>query len=335
MSRARLAALLLSALAVASCLPGRLKETPHAADAGPADPAVIARGEYLVVGVAGCGDCHTPRDASGKPDMSRWLAGVDDRFDVVPDDATRGAISTPNLTPDPTGLADWGDDEIKRAILDGTTDLGKPLYPLMPYYVFHNMTGADADAIVAYLRTIPKVAHAAPPRQPLPLPLTAPASPIPDVAIPHTTLKSNDPNFARAERGRYLATSVALCMDCHSAWRAGSSDPLDTTALFAGGRPFSAREWGVTAPDGGAAPSIVYAYNITPHPSGLAGWKPPQVAKLLKKGLDDVGQSICRPMPSGPTGTFGSLSDQDALDIGLYVTTLPPIESGDIPQCPR
>ena len=325
-----------AALVASACLPGRLKEaTPAAVDAGPADPAVIARGEYLVKSVSGCGDCHTPRDATGKPDMSRWLAGVDDRFDVVPDDGSMGSVSTPNLTPHATGLVDWTADEIKRAILDGLTDLGKPLYPLMPYYAFHNMKSADADAIVAYLRSIPPVAHAVTPRQPLPLPLGAPASPIADAVIPHTTLKKDDPNFIRAENGRYLATSVALCMDCHSTWRAGSADPLDTSALFAGGRPFSAREWAVSTPDGGAAPSIIYAYNITPHASGIAGWKPPQVATLLKKGTDDEGQPICRPMPAGPAGTFAGLTDSDALDIGIYVTTLPPIESGDIPQCPR
>ena len=90
-----------------------------------------------------------------------------------------------------------------------------------------------------------------------------------------------------------------------------------------------------TTPDGGAPPAIVYAYNITPHASGIAGWKPQQVVTLLKTGIDDMGQAVCRPMPAGPAGTFGGLTDADALDIGIYVTTLPPIDSGDIPVCPR
>ena len=33
-------------------------------------------------------------------------------------------------------------------------------------------------------------------------------------------------------------------------------------------------------------------------------------------------------------GAFGTLTPGDALDIGYYVTTLPPIDSGEVPQCP-
>ena len=40
------------------------------------DPAVLERGEYLAHSVAGCGECHTPRDATGNLDQSMWLAGV-------------------------------------------------------------------------------------------------------------------------------------------------------------------------------------------------------------------------------------------------------------------
>ena len=322
------------AIAQAACRPP--KDEPVAVpDAGPPDPAVVARGEYLVKSVAGCGECHTPRDATGKPDMTRWLAGAIDRFDVVPDDDTKGAISAPNLTPHVTGLLGWNDAEIKNAMLNGVTDLGKALYPVMPYYTFHNMTDDDATAIVVYLRTIPAIENVVPDRQPLPAPFDKPAAPVPETAIPHTTLTSKDPNFARAERGRYLAGSVGFCMDCHSTWRAGSTVPLDTKTLFGGGRAFSAKEWSVTSPDGGTAPSVIYGYNITPHASGIEGWNAPMVATLLTKGLDDEGLPICRPMPSGPMGAFGGLTAGDALDLGVYITTLPPIESDPVPGCPR
>jgi hypothetical protein len=36
----------------------------------------IARGKYIVEGIAGCGYCHTPRDKNGDPDPTRWLAGA-------------------------------------------------------------------------------------------------------------------------------------------------------------------------------------------------------------------------------------------------------------------
>ena len=37
---------------------------------------LIARGKYIVEGIAGCGYCHTPRDKNGDPDRTRWLAGA-------------------------------------------------------------------------------------------------------------------------------------------------------------------------------------------------------------------------------------------------------------------
>jgi len=47
-------------------------------DAGPVDSgqlALVARGKYLVGSVIACSDCHTPKTASGAPDMTKYLAG--------------------------------------------------------------------------------------------------------------------------------------------------------------------------------------------------------------------------------------------------------------------
>ena len=51
--------------------------TTHA-DAGPhitATTGTVARGQYLVDHVLACGTCHTPNDANGNPDMTKYLAG--------------------------------------------------------------------------------------------------------------------------------------------------------------------------------------------------------------------------------------------------------------------
>jgi hypothetical protein len=45
------------------------------------------------------------------------------------------------------------------------------------------------------------------------------------------------------------------------------------------------------------------------------------------------GAMSCPPMPAGPTQAFGGMTDQDALDIGNYITSLPPIDNGVIPMC--
>jgi hypothetical protein len=36
----------------------------------------IAHGEYLVKGIAGCSDCHTPMNEKGEPVQEKWLQGT-------------------------------------------------------------------------------------------------------------------------------------------------------------------------------------------------------------------------------------------------------------------
>jgi mono/diheme cytochrome c family protein len=103
----------------------------------------------------------------------------------------------------------------------------------MPYWAFHNLRSEDADAIVGYLRASQAVHNVIPERQPLGFPFTTPAAPIPENQIPHTTLASNDPNYASAVRGRYLAGS-SVCIDCHTAPSAGGPVPIKLDSLFAG-----------------------------------------------------------------------------------------------------
>ncbi|MCW5736744.1 MAG: c-type cytochrome [Enhydrobacter sp.] len=129
----------------AICLP--LASSPAA------DPAMIARGKYLVT-IASCHDCHTPGFFLGKPDMARYLGGSDVGFELP----GLGVFHGPNLTPDKaTGLGDWTDAQIVAAIQTGTRPDGRMLAPIMPYHAFAALTKQDAAAIVAFLRTIPAV----------------------------------------------------------------------------------------------------------------------------------------------------------------------------------
>ena len=301
---------------------------PPPSSAGGSSTSSVIHGEYLVRSVAGCGECHTPRDASGALDQSRWLGGVANRFDLAPDDPTVGGISAPNLTP--AGLATWSDEDVERAMLDGISKDGSPLFPVMPYYAYHNMSAADALAIVAYLRAVPSVTGMTPPRQPLPVTLDAPAPPVPESAIPQSTLPSASPDYAAAQQGRYLAGEVGFCLDCHTPWRLGQTQPLDLTRVFGGGRAFSSHDWVVAPP----APSVVWSYDVTPDPSGIAGWTADDVAQVLAEGKTPAGTELCRPMPSGPVGGLGGLTEQDAHDIGVYLTTIPPVPGGIVPTCP-
>lgn len=298
-------------------------------DAG-VDP--VKRGEYIVKHVAACGDCHTPRKSDGSLDMTKWLAGSPNFADLDPTDATKGAIHAKNITPHATtGLGGWTDEEIKKAFISGVSKDGTPLFPIMPYFVFHNMSAADADAVVAYLKSVPAIDNAIPARQPLPFPFTQPASPVPATAIPNTTLPSTDPSYQSAVRGKYLAGNIGICMECHSERTApGTAVPLNVNKLFAGGEKFKATDIGLPSPP---FPAEIVSRNITPHANGIQGWTAQAVANALKKGVDKDNVPLCPPMPAGAMQAFGGLTDQDALDIGNYITTLPPIDNGVLANC--
>src|ERR1041385_3963754 len=150
----------------------------------------IRRGEYLARHVLGCVECHTPRKTGGgEIDETELFVGVENLVDLDPTNPNIGAIHSRNLTPDPTaGIGAWTDDEIKNAIQNGVARHNLVLHPTMPYYVYHNMTDADVAAIILYLRSVPPSAKVIPPRQSLPTPLIKPADPVPEQAIPDSTL---------------------------------------------------------------------------------------------------------------------------------------------------
>ena len=106
---------------------------------------LIARGKYLVEGVAACGDCHTPRDENGDLISSRWLEGAPVFLKpAIPQPGW--AIVAPRLA----GLPPGSDAEIITLLTTGLWR-GKPLRPPMPHF---RMTRADAEAIIAYLKSL-------------------------------------------------------------------------------------------------------------------------------------------------------------------------------------
>jgi mono/diheme cytochrome c family protein len=118
----------------------------------------VARGEYLVK-FGGCIDCHTPGYFFGKPDMARALGGSEVGFEI-PD---LGVFYGPNLTPDKeTGLGAWTKEQIVAALQKGTRPDGRLLAPIMPWKAFANLTKGDADAIAAYLMSLPPLRHKVP-----------------------------------------------------------------------------------------------------------------------------------------------------------------------------
>ena len=124
----------------------------------------VSRGQYLS-SVIGCNDCHTPGSFYGSPDMTRQLSGSELGWK-----GPWGISFARNLTPDSTGIGSWSEDQIVTAIREGRRPDGTPLLPPMPWPTFANLTLEDAQAIAAYLKSIPAVnhpnVHAVPPGQP-------------------------------------------------------------------------------------------------------------------------------------------------------------------------
>jgi mono/diheme cytochrome c family protein len=118
----------------------------------------IERGKYLV-SISGCNDCHTPGYFLGKPDFSRALSGSDVGF-AIPG---VGAVVGRNLTPDKeTGLGNWTAAQIVTAFTTGIRPDGRKLSPIMPWPELANLTADDAEAIAAYLQSLPPVKNAVP-----------------------------------------------------------------------------------------------------------------------------------------------------------------------------
>ena len=107
---------------------------------------LVARGKYIVEGVAACSDCHTPRGANGESDSSKWLAGAPVFFQ--PAKPVPGwPITAPRLAGSPPG----SDAEIVTLLTTGLWKDGKPLRLPMPHF---RMTRSDAEAVSAYLRSL-------------------------------------------------------------------------------------------------------------------------------------------------------------------------------------
>jgi mono/diheme cytochrome c family protein len=117
----------------------------------------IQRGRYLVEHVAICGDCHTPRNFTGAPKHSLYMAGVEEKNGPLGE-----AVS--NITPDKeTGIGDWRRQDIAELLLTGVKPDGDNVQGLMAEVIegtphgYKDMKKEDALAIADYLQTIPAI----------------------------------------------------------------------------------------------------------------------------------------------------------------------------------
>ncbi|MBS1818887.1 MAG: hypothetical protein JSU08_13215 [Acidobacteria bacterium] len=116
-----------------------------------AEEASVEHGKYLVEHVARCPECHTPRTESGELDRSRWMKGA--TLMALPIISPRDAYrKSPDLSSTSPLWSRWGEDGVERFLQTARNPRGNHADPPMPTYT---LNAEDAQAIVAYLRTLP------------------------------------------------------------------------------------------------------------------------------------------------------------------------------------
>jgi mono/diheme cytochrome c family protein len=110
--------------------------------------SVVERGRYIVENVAMCELCHTPRTETGEPDRGHWLGGGPAQLrPAYP--SPYWAIVEPRIAGRPPGT----DADFIKLLTTGISRTGNPPNPPMPPF---RMTRPDAEAVLAYLKTLPR-----------------------------------------------------------------------------------------------------------------------------------------------------------------------------------
>jgi hypothetical protein len=110
----------------------------------------LKRGAFLVR-MASCADCHTLQ-AQGQVKPGFEFAGG--LVFTTPE----GTVMAANITPDASGIAYYDETLFLEAIRTGKVK-ARSLSPIMPWFLYRNMTDEDLKAVFTYLKTLKPVKH--------------------------------------------------------------------------------------------------------------------------------------------------------------------------------
>jgi hypothetical protein len=265
----------------------------------------IERGDYLVNHVTVCLSCHSQRDWSIF--SGPVIPGTEGMGGQKFEENIPGTLYAGNITP--SGIGEWTNGEVLRAITTGVTKDNRVLYPLMPYPEYHNLTMEDLYSIIAYIRTLQPIVHEVPISS-IDFPTNILIKMIPSESYrPITSI--DESNYI--EYGKYLA-SIAACKNCHTPMERGE---FINDLNFSGGTKFSANG------------RIVEASNITPDiETGIGRLTKEDFISRFKqyenKTIPVKPGEFNTPMP---WTLYAGMNDKDLSAVYDYLKTIPPVHN--------
>jgi len=242
------------------------------------DEAALARGEHLVN--VFCSDCHTA-------DLSGQLF-----FDEPP----IGTVYAANLT----GMADThSDEQLVLAIRHGLDGERRPLL-IMPSESFIHFSEEDLGAVIAYLKTLPRVGEDVPEREFGPVGRILTGAGLFNGSFPATYIDHDQPFPEMPEVGANVAYGEYLsrfCQSCHGANLAGGQPPV---------------------PESPPAP------NLTPG-GELSGWTEDDFLTTLRTGVTPDGHHLNAEFMPWPS--IAKLEDVELRGLYIYLQSLAPRET--------
>lgn len=295
MNRAALFVLIFGVLAASAVFWLGLRGSAPSATTSPLASAAaspLERGRYLVQ-VGDCLACHTTQ---GGADYAGGRA--------IP--TPFGTFHSPNITPDAeTGIGRWTAEDFWKALHEGRSKDGSLLYPSFPYTNYTKITRDDADAIYAYLQSVPAVS--APRRgHELHFPYNVRLLLVGWRALFFRpgVYQAEAAQDAEWNRGAYLVQGLGHCSACHEARNAlGAVQSKDN-------------------PAGGLVLNWYAPVLTAPSEAGVQDWTAGEIAALLRTGVSPRGSTL-GPMAEVVYESLQHVSDGDIAAIARYLQLLP------------
>jgi mono/diheme cytochrome c family protein len=285
----------------------KVHEAPLTELVASTDSSIIAQGAYLAYGAAHCASCHIPLDKLKLVESGVNLPMSGGRSIEI---AGLGILHSPNITPDKeTGIGNWTDAELVRALRHGVAKDGSMLFPIMP---FQELSEQDMIAIISFLRSQEPINNQVKETEYGFMGKALLAGGILKPVGPLNTPPKEIKKEATIDYGKYLAHSVANCVGCHT--NRDLQKNIQIGESFAGGLTFPV--------ESSSQGKSFVSPNLTPDPKTgvMFSWNEEQFKTRIRKGEIHGGTPM-------PWGSFSRLDDVDLEALYAYLKSLKPVEN--------